>query len=92
MLSPIEVLKRIPAGTLIVITSKIAPGTRRAVPAREIVKYQSHKFKDNFRQDSQQYQVEVTQSQFRANEKGELTEKITEMRFYERNIESITVI
>ena len=92
MLSPIEVLKRIPAGTLIVITSKIAPGTRRAVPAREIVKYQSHIFNDNFRQDSQQYQIQVTQNQFRANEKGELTEKITKMRFYERNIESITVI
>ena len=92
MLTPIEVIKRIPAGTLIVITSKIAPGTRRAVPAREIVRYQSHTFNTNFRPDSQQYQIEVTQNQFRENSKGELSEKETKMRFYERNIASITVI
>ena len=90
-MSPIEILKRIPAGTLIVITSKAAP-LSRAVPVREVVKYQSHTFNANFRQGSQQYQIEVTQTQFRENEKGDLTEKETKMRFYERNIESITII
>lgn len=92
MLRPIELLKRIPKGTLIVITSKTAPGTRQAVPAREVVRFQEFSFNDKFKESLQQYQIDCTQSQFRKDEKGVLTEKETKMRFYENNIESITVI
>lgn len=87
MLSPLEVIQRISPGTLIIITSK---RVAKARPSREIVRYQSSTINRELREP--QYQIEVTQNQFRENSKGQLEEKETKMRFFERNIESITII
>lgn len=92
MLTPVELLKRIPKGTIIAITSKTVPGTRRARPAKEVVRFEELSFNEKFKESLQQYQIDATQAQFVKDKNGNLTEKQAKMRFYINNIETITVI